>query len=47
MQKREIIELAQTDKKEASKRLQTYMEKEWFKGHYDYEWKMRIKNLDM
>ncbi|HDR8065046.1 PoNi-like cognate immunity protein [Bacillus thuringiensis] len=36
---REIIELAQIDKKEASKRLQTYMEKEWFKGHYDYEWK--------
>ncbi|KOP69336.1 hypothetical protein AMS59_23430 [Lysinibacillus sp. FJAT-14745] len=36
---KEIIELAQTDKKEASKRLQTYMEKEWFKGHYDYEWK--------
>ncbi|HDR6389420.1 PoNi-like cognate immunity protein [Bacillus cereus] len=36
---REIIELAQTDKKEASKRLQTYMEKEWFRGHYDYEWK--------
>ncbi|MFC9418239.1 PoNi-like cognate immunity protein, partial [Bacillus mobilis] len=36
---REIIELAQTDKKEASKRLQTYMEKEWIKGHYDYEWK--------
>ncbi|MBE7139011.1 PoNi-like cognate immunity protein [Bacillus toyonensis] len=36
---REIIELAQTDKKEASKRLQMYMEKEWFKGHYDYEWK--------
>ncbi|EOP11381.1 hypothetical protein ICS_02622 [Bacillus cereus BAG2O-3] len=36
---REMIELAQTDKKEASKRLQTYMEKEWFKDHYDYEWK--------
>ncbi|WP_242274559.1 PoNi-like cognate immunity protein [Bacillus cereus group sp. BfR-BA-01310] len=36
---REIIEIARTDKKEASKRLQTYMEKEWFKGHYDYEWK--------
>ncbi|MED2433221.1 PoNi-like cognate immunity protein [Bacillus thuringiensis] len=36
---REIIELAQIDKKEASKRLQTYMEKEWFRGHYDYEWK--------
>ena len=36
---REIIELAETDKKEASKRLQKYMEKEWFKGHYDYEWK--------
>ncbi|CAH2464113.1 MULTISPECIES: PoNi-like cognate immunity protein [Bacillus cereus group] len=36
---REIIELAQTDKKEASKRLKTYMEKEWFRGHYDYEWK--------
>ncbi len=27
---KEIIELAQTDKKEASKRLQAYMEKEWF-----------------
>lgn len=36
---REIIELAQTDKREASKRMQTYMEKEWFQGHYDYEWK--------
>jgi len=36
---KEIIELAQNDKKEASKRLQKYMEKEWFKGHYDYEWK--------
>lgn len=36
---REIIELAQNDKQAASKRLQTYMEKEWFKGHYDYEWK--------
>ncbi|EOQ28683.1 TPA: DUF1911 domain-containing protein [Bacillus cereus] len=36
---REIIEFAQTDKKEASKRLKTYMEKEWFRGHYDYEWK--------
>ncbi|WP_336047165.1 PoNi-like cognate immunity protein [Solibacillus ferritrahens] len=36
---REIIELAETDKEEASKRLQKYMEKEWFKGHYDYEWK--------
>ncbi|PAD66659.1 hypothetical protein CHH83_22950 [Bacillus sp. 7586-K] len=36
---REIIELAQTDKREASKRMQTYMEKDWFKGHYDYEWK--------
>ena len=36
---REIIELAQTDKEEASKRLQIYMEKEWFKGHYDYEWR--------
>jgi len=36
---REIIELAQKDKREASRRMQTYMEKEWFKGHYDYEWK--------
>ncbi|HDR8172600.1 TPA: DUF1911 domain-containing protein [Bacillus thuringiensis] len=42
---REMIELAQTDKKEASKRLQTYMEKEWFKGHYDYEWKNAHKEL--
>ncbi|WP_205448494.1 PoNe immunity protein domain-containing protein [Clostridium botulinum] len=36
---REIIELAEKDKSEASKRMQKYMEKEWFKGHYDYEWK--------
>ncbi len=36
---KEIIELAQKDKNEASKRMQQYMEKEWFKGHYDYEWK--------
>src|SRR5699024_10797075 len=36
---KEIIELAETDKAAASDRLFTYMEKEWFKGHYDYEWK--------
>lgn len=36
---KEIIELAQMDKKEASKRLQTYIENEWFQGHYDYEWR--------
>lgn len=36
---KEIIELAEKDKSEASKGLQKYMEKEWFKGHYDYEWK--------
>jgi len=36
---KEIIELAQKDKNEASKRMQQYMEKEWFQGHYDYEWK--------
>ena len=36
---RELIELVQADKLEASKLLQTYMEKEWFQGHYDYEWK--------
>lgn len=36
---KEIIELAQKDKSESSKRMQKYMEKEWFKGHYDYEWK--------
>lgn len=36
---KEIIELAQKDKSEASKRMQKYIEKEWFKGHYDYEWK--------
>ncbi|MBU5465771.1 DUF1911 domain-containing protein [Virgibacillus sp. MSJ-26] len=36
---KKIIELAQTDKKEASDRLHTYMEKEWFQGHYDYEWR--------
>ncbi len=41
---REIIELAQTNQQEASKRLQKYMEKEWFKGHYDYEWKNAHKD---
>ncbi|MBU5465778.1 DUF1911 domain-containing protein [Virgibacillus sp. MSJ-26] len=36
---KEIIKLAQTDKKEASDRLHTYMDEEWFQGHYDYEWR--------
>src|SRR5690625_840883 len=36
---KKIIELAETDKAAASDRLFTYMEKEWFQGHYDYEWK--------
>ncbi|MFP7493411.1 DUF1911 domain-containing protein [Terribacillus saccharophilus] len=36
---KEIIEISQTDKTKASKRMQIYMDKEWFKGHYDYEWK--------
>src|SRR5699024_1408834 len=36
---KEIIEIAETDKAAASDRLFTYMEKEWFQGHYDYEWK--------
>src|SRR5699024_6791123 len=36
---KEIIELAETDKDAASDRLFTYMEKEWFRGHYDFEWK--------
>src|SRR5699024_750136 len=36
---KEIIELADTDKAAASDRLFTYMEKEWFQIHYDYEWK--------
>lgn len=36
---KEIIELAQKDKKLASDRLKKYMEKEWFQGHYDYGWK--------
>src|SRR5699024_5787303 len=35
----EIVELAETDKAAASDRLFTYMEKEWFRGHYDFEWK--------
>src|SRR5699024_9147096 len=35
----EIIELAETDIAAASMRLFTYMEKEWFRGHYDFEWK--------
>src|SRR5699024_6751913 len=36
---KEIIDLAETDKEAASERLHTYMEKEWFQGHYDYEWR--------
>src|SRR5699024_1725108 len=36
---KKIIELAETDKAAASDRLFTYMEKEWFRGHYDFEWK--------
>jgi len=37
----EIIEIAlhNKDKEEASKRLQKYMDKERFKGHYYYEWR--------
>lgn len=35
----EIIELAFRDKVAASKRLQQYMEKEWYKGHYSYGWR--------
>ena len=41
------IELAQTDKKEASKRLQTYMEKNGLKVIMIMNGKMHIKNLDM
>src|SRR5699024_9119014 len=33
---KEIVELAETDKAAASDRLFTYMEKEWFQGHYDF-----------
>src|SRR5699024_4435702 len=36
---KEIVELAETDKDAASDRLFTYMEKELFRGHYDFEWK--------
>src|SRR5699024_3871470 len=36
---KEIIELAEKDKKAASDKLHTYMETEWFQGHYDYGWK--------
>src|SRR5690625_7117569 len=34
---KEIIQLAQKDKKEASDRLHTYIEKKWCQGHYEYE----------
>ena len=43
---KEIIKLEQLDKKEASERLHTYMEKEWFQGHYDYEWRNAHKSFD-
>src|SRR5699024_10382864 len=42
---KEIIELAQVDKKAASERLYTYMEEEWFQGHYDYEWRNAHKSF--
>ena len=35
----QIIKLSFGDKKAADKALKTYMEKKWFQGHYDYEWK--------
>lgn len=37
----EIIKVALqgNDKETATKLLENYMVKEWFKGHYDYEWK--------
>jgi hypothetical protein len=35
----DIIQLGTSDSTAASKRLQTYIEKEWLKGHYAYEWK--------
>src|SRR5699024_3494366 len=34
-----IIEFSATYKASYSQRLFTYMEKEWFRGHYDFEWK--------
>src|SRR5699024_3650031 len=43
---KEIIELAETDKAAASDILFTYMEKEWFQGHYDYGWKNAHKETD-
>src|SRR5699024_2321775 len=36
---KEIIELAEADRAAASERLLTDMEKERFRGHYDFEWK--------
>ena len=35
----EIVKLSFEDREEASKRLIKYMNDEWFKGHYDYEWR--------
>src|SRR5699024_3386898 len=42
----EIIELAETQTAAASDRLFTYMEKEWFQGHYGYGWKNANKEPD-
>src|SRR5699024_2641846 len=36
---KEIVELAETGKVAASDRLFTNMNKEWFRGDYDFEWK--------
>lgn len=35
----EIIKLSLADKEKGSERLIKYMKSEWFKGHYDYDWK--------
>ncbi|MEK4522455.1 PoNe immunity protein domain-containing protein [Psychrobacillus sp. FSL W7-1457] len=35
----EIIELSFRNKVEASTRIEKYIEKEWFQGHYSYGWK--------
>ncbi|WP_084758040.1 PoNe immunity protein domain-containing protein [Defluviitalea phaphyphila] len=41
---KEIIEVAQQDKNEASKIMKQYMENEWLRGHYDCGWRNAHKS---
>lgn len=41
-----IIELPPEDKDTATKMIETYLNKEWFNGHRDYQWHLAYKRRD-